>query len=204
MIYIELFRSGENCSLSSNLNVSLTDSRIVIEIPWHVKVLVKITWRFSQLMLLVPSQNQPAGFAHSDFLRVSFLDLLRWYICISISLKQYFWNLCINFFVLYSQRKESVPLLWQNQMCYSWKAVSLMRTPSFVYILYAIFQWKSQKKFINYISPPWERRKIWPNLAKGVKCTVLHSFAMENGDLIHCIALQKSFFSVTQLLALQK
>ena len=117
-------------------------------------------------------------FAHSDFLRVSFLDLLRWYICISISLKQYFWNLCINFFVLYSQRKESVPLLWQNQMCYSWKAVSLMRTPSFVYLIRNFNE--NHKNFVFFSSiifcPPGRGGKfdqIWQKEWSAQFCTVL-------------------------------
>ena len=153
----------------------------------------------------MPSRKQPTGL-HIRISCVSFSDLLRCYICISISLKQYFWKLCINFFVLYSQRKESVPLLWHNQMCYSSKAMSLMETTSFECLIRNFNE--NHTNFCSFSSimfrPPWERWKIWPNLAKGVECTVLHSFAMENGDLIHCIALQKSLFSVTQLLALQK
>ena len=177
-------------------------SRSEIEIPWHVKVLVKITWRFSQLRSLVPSQKQPVGLG----IRISWVSVSRFvqmlYLHFSI-IKTGFLKIlyCILCFLL--PRKESVPLLWHNQMCYSSIAVALMRSTS----LYRVrsFHKKSQKCCFSSIRFrfPWERWEIWPNLAKRVECTVLHSFAMENGDLIHCIALQKSLFSVTQLLPLQ-
>ena len=151
-------------------------SRSEIEIPWHVKVLVKITWRFSQLMMLVPSQKQPAGLP----IRISWVsvsDLFRCYICISISLKQDFWTFCIVFFVFYSQRKESVPLLWHNQMCYSSTAVSLVRTTSLLYLVRS-FHKKSQKRCFSSIRfrPPGRGGKfdqIWQKEWSAQFCTVL-------------------------------
>ena len=123
----------------------------------------------------MPSQKQPVGLG----IRISWVSVSRFvqmlYLHFSI-IKTGFLKIlyCILCFLL--PRKESVPLLWHNQMCYSSTVVALMRTMS----LYRVRSFHKNHKNavfhqLGFASPGRGGKfdQIWQKEWSAQFCTVL-------------------------------